>query len=55
MKKILTVVIAAFALNALAAAPAADPKPEDKSAKKVHVKKGDKKEEAAKADAGTAM
>ena len=49
MKKILAVVLAVFAFNVLAAAPAGDAKPADKSAKKAP-KKDDK---AAKADAGS--
>lgn len=53
MKKILAVALAVFAFNVLAAAPAGDAKPADKSAKKAPHK--DDKKDAVKADAGTAM
>lgn len=50
MKKILAIVVAVFAFNVVASAPPAEPKKEDKTAKKTPEKK-----DAAKADAGTAM
>ena len=55
MKKLLTVVMSIFALNAFAAdpAPAPEAKPAEKSAKKA-AKKGDKKEEKKDGEAAPA-